>query len=42
METANIEERLVDEYVSLLRVTEVDMRDKEIRLELGNYFKENE
>jgi len=42
METANIEERLVDEYVSLLRVTEVDMRDKEIRLELGNYIKENE
>jgi purine operon repressor len=41
METANIEERLVDDYVSLLSMTEVDMRDKEIRLELGNYFKRN-
>ncbi|ERI08775.1 pur operon repressor [Aneurinibacillus aneurinilyticus] len=42
METANVEERLVDDYVSLLRVTEVDVRDKEIRLELGNYFKNKE
>ncbi|MBN6187384.1 pur operon repressor [Aneurinibacillus sp. BA2021] len=39
METANVEERLVEEYVSLLRVTEVDVRDKEVRIELGNYFK---
>ncbi|WP_027415764.1 pur operon repressor [Aneurinibacillus terranovensis] len=38
METANVEERLVDEYISLLSMTEVDIRDKEIRLELGNYF----
>ncbi|AMA74527.1 MULTISPECIES: pur operon repressor [Aneurinibacillus] len=39
METANVKERLVDDYISLLRMTEVDVRDKEIRLELGNYFK---
>ncbi|WCK54624.1 pur operon repressor [Aneurinibacillus sp. Ricciae_BoGa-3] len=38
METANVPELLVDDYVSLLSMTEVDTRDKEVRLELGNYF----
>jgi purine operon repressor len=38
METADVEERLVDDYVSLLRLVNMDVRDKEIRLELGNYF----
>lgn len=40
METIDVEERLVDDYVSLLKMKEMDVRDKEIRLELGNRFAE--
>lgn len=40
METIDVEERLIDDYVSLLKMKEMDVRDKEIRLELGNRFAE--
>ncbi|HEY8343119.1 MAG TPA: pur operon repressor [Calditerricola sp.] len=38
VESAYAEERLVDGYVSLARLTEVDVRERRIRLEPGNYF----
>lgn len=38
VETAFVEERLVDRYTSLARLTEVDVRQKAIRLDEGNYF----
>lgn len=33
------EERLVDEYISLVRLSEVNVKEKHIEVEEGNYFK---
>jgi purine operon repressor len=38
VDTGYEKERLVDDYVSLLRIREMDIREKDITLELGNYF----
>ena len=40
VETNDIEDRLVDEYISLVKLTQVDTKDKEVKLELGNFVKE--
>ncbi|WLR50901.1 pur operon repressor [Bacillus tianshenii] len=39
VESEDIEERLVDEYVSLVQLADVDVKDKQISVEEGNYFK---
>lgn len=41
VEAERIEERLVDEYLSLVKLTEVDVRDKKIQVSEGNYFNKN-
>lgn len=38
VESENIEERLVDEYISLLRLSDVDVKVKTINVSEGNYF----
>lgn len=38
VESENIEERLVDEYLSLVRLSNVDVKDKKITVSEGNYF----
>ncbi|MGJ7923166.1 pur operon repressor [Neobacillus sp. LXY-4] len=38
VESENIEERLVDEYISLVRLSDVDERAKTIKVSEGNYF----
>ncbi len=38
VEDMDTSERLVDQYVSLARLTEVDPRERKIELHLGNYF----
>jgi purine operon repressor len=40
VETNDVEERLVDEYISLAKLTQIDTKDKEVKLELGNFVKE--
>lgn len=35
----NSEDRLVDEYISLVRLSEVNVKEKHIEVEEGNYFK---
>jgi len=39
VESEDIEERLVDEYVSLVQLTDVNIKDKQIRVQEGNYLK---
>lgn len=38
VEAEDNEERLVSEYITLIRLTEVDVREKHIKVEEGNYF----
>ncbi|HAQ06078.1 MAG TPA: pur operon repressor [Bacillus bacterium] len=38
VESENIEERLVDEYLSLVRLSNVDVRERKITVSEGNYF----
>jgi purine operon repressor len=38
VESEDIEERLVDEYISLIKLTDVNVREKQIRVTEGNYF----
>ncbi|WP_102348001.1 pur operon repressor [Bacillus sp. Marseille-P3661] len=38
VEAEDIEERLVDEYISLVRLSAVDVKEKLIKVEEGNYF----
>lgn len=38
IESEDTEERLVDQYLSLLKLSEVDMKDKKIHITKGNYF----
>ncbi|MDQ0228638.1 pur operon repressor [Metabacillus niabensis] len=38
VETEGVEERLVDEYISLVKLTEVDTREKHIEVKPGSYF----
>jgi purine operon repressor len=38
VEAEKIQERLVDEYISLVQLTEVDVKEKKIRVKEGNYF----
>lgn len=38
VEAEDIEERLVDEYISLVRLSEVNIKEKHIEVEQGNYF----
>ncbi|MDQ0233356.1 pur operon repressor [Metabacillus malikii] len=42
VETEGVEERLVDEYISLTKLTEVDTREKHIEVKPGTYFQINE
>ena len=39
VEAENAEERLVDEYLSLLKLTDVNMKEKTIRVNKGNFFR---
>ncbi|MBD7939334.1 MULTISPECIES: pur operon repressor [Cytobacillus] len=39
VESENADERLVDEYVSLVQLADVDVREKRINVTEGNYFK---
>ena len=38
VEAEDIEERLVDEYISLVKLTDVDVKEKRIQVSEGNYF----
>ncbi|MCM3667110.1 pur operon repressor [Mesobacillus subterraneus] len=38
VESENIEERLVDEYLSLVRLSNVDVKERNITVSEGNYF----
>jgi purine operon repressor len=38
VESEDIEERLVDEYVSLVKLTDVNVKEKQINVQEGNYF----
>ncbi len=42
VETADVTDRLVDEYVSLAKLRDVDVKGKQIEIELGSYFHERE
>lgn len=41
VESENIEERLVDEYLSLVRLSDVDVKERKITVSEGNYFNRN-
>lgn len=41
VESEKIEERLVDEYTSLVQLADVDVREKRIKVKEGNYFNRN-
>ncbi|EIJ80091.1 pur operon repressor [Bacillus methanolicus PB1] len=41
VESENIEERLVDEYLSLIRLSDVDVKEKKIKVSEGNFFSMN-
>ncbi|WP_043931799.1 pur operon repressor [Bacillus sp. EB01] len=41
VESEKIEERLVDEYISLVQLADVDVREKRISVTEGNYFSRN-
>jgi purine operon repressor len=38
IESEETEERLVDDYISLLKLSEVDVKEKKIHVSAGNYF----
>ncbi|MBD1383166.1 pur operon repressor [Metabacillus arenae] len=38
VETEGVEDRLVDEYISLVKLADVDVREKQIDVSQGNYF----
>ncbi len=38
VESEKIQERLVDEYLSLVQLSEVDVKEKKISVQAGNYF----
>lgn len=38
VESEEVQERLVDDYLSLTRLSEVDTREKKIQVEAGNYL----
>ncbi|CAG7656315.1 pur operon repressor [Paenibacillus allorhizosphaerae] len=42
VESGEVEEHLIDEYVSLAKLSAVDPKTKQITVEPGNYFKHNE
>lgn len=42
VESENIEERLVDEYLSLVRLSDVDVKERKITVSEGNYFARRE
>ncbi len=42
VESENIEERLVDEYLSLVRLSDVDVKERNITVSEGNYFARRE
>lgn len=41
IEDENIQERLVDEYLSLVQLSDVDVKEKKINVKEGNYFRKN-
>ena len=41
VESNSIDGRLVDDYVSLLKLSDVNEKDKQISLTEGNYFQSN-
>lgn len=38
VETTGVEERLIEDYVSLARLTETDTKEKQVKVEPGNWF----
>ncbi|MGM0846979.1 MAG: pur operon repressor [Bacillota bacterium] len=41
VEAENADERLVDEYISLVKLSDVDVKEKQINVSQGNYFNSN-
>jgi purine operon repressor len=41
VESENPEERLVDQYLSLIKLSDIDEKDKKINVTIGNYFSQN-
>ncbi|KEZ49629.1 pur operon repressor [Metabacillus indicus] len=39
VESEGVEERLVDEYISVVKLTDVDVKEKQIEVSDGNYFR---
>ena len=39
VESEGVEERLVDEYISVIKLTDVDVKEKQIEVSDGNYFR---
>jgi purine operon repressor len=39
VEAEKIQERLVDEYISLVQLSDVNVKEKNINVQAGNYFK---
>lgn len=42
VESDEVEEHLVDDYISLARLTQVDSRSKQVKVVLGNYFESDQ
>lgn len=41
VEAEKIKDRLVDEYISLVRLADVDVKERKISVHMGNYFQKN-
>jgi purine operon repressor len=41
VESESVDERLVDDYISLLKLSEVNEKDRQIKVTEGNYFQSN-
>jgi len=37
-EVENVKERLVDQYLSVIKITKIDEKNKKIEVEEGNFF----
>jgi purine operon repressor len=42
VEAEKTEERLVDDYISLVKLSDVDTKEKKINVQVGNYFRKKE
>ncbi|MNC83787.1 Pur operon repressor [compost metagenome] len=42
VDSDEVEEHLVEDYISLARLTHVDSRSKQVKVVLGNYFESDQ